>query len=500
MPKDFIDEHLDPTAEITLEAVKQRAVKGVAILTGRTFFLQLLSFISWIFLGVFLEPDQFGVFIVVSAVVNFLRYFSDIGLAAALIQKKEKLIQSDLKSTFTIQQILVLGLLLILFIATPYVKDYYSLSKQGVYLLYALGFSLFLASLKTIPSVLLERELNFSKFVIPELLENLVYNTTLVLFAWRNYGLMSFVFAVILRGLVGVVAMYLLKPWKPGFALSKKSLSRLLRYGVPYQLNTLLATIKDDGMTIFIGGIIGQSAMGFLGWAQKWSQYPLRLFMDNVLKVTFPAFSRMQDDKDHLKQSVTRSIFFVCFLVFPSIVGFLVLAPILVTIIPRYEKWEPALLPLAIVSINTIFAAATTQLTNLLNAIGKIKTTFKLMVMWTVLSWIFIPFLSYKYGLIGASAGYALVGISSVVAITIVYRIVNFSLYKSMLAPAIGVLVMGAICLIVRSILPSNIISVVILIVFGVSSYIGTMFVLAGRAIFVDAKRGIKAMFNRDKA
>lgn len=497
MTGNITDEHLDPTAEITLEAVKKRAVKGVAILTGRTFFLQLLSFVSWIFLGVFLEPNEFGVFIVVSAVVNFLRYFSDVGLAAALIQKKEKLTSADLKSTFTIQQALVLSLLLILVLATPYIKSYYSLSAHGVYLLYALGLAFLLASLKTIPSVLLERELNFSKFVLPELLENLVYNTTLVIFAWQNQGLLSFVYAVVIRGVVGVIAMYLLKPWKPGLAFSKKSLKKLLKYGVPYQLNTLLATVKDDGMTIFLGGVIGQAAMGFLGWAQKWSQYPLRLFMDNVLKVTFPAFSRMQDDKDHLRHSVTRSIFFVCFLVFPSVVGFLVSAPMLISIIPRYEKWEPALLPLAIVSINTIFAAATTQLTNLLNAIGKIKTTFKLMVMWTVLSWLFIPFLSLKYGLIGASVGYALVGASSMVAIAIVYRIINFSLYKSILAPAIGSLAMGGACLVVRNILPSNLISIVILVIVGVSSYMGTMFLLAGKAIFVDAKRGIKAIFKR---
>ena len=156
-----------------------------------------------------------------------------------------------------------------------------------------------------------------------------------------------------------------------------------------------------------------------MGWAQKWAYMPLRLFMDNVLKVTFPAFSRMQDEREHLKRSVTRSIFFVCFLVFPSVVGLVILSPILVEIIPRYDKWEPALIPLFLISINTIFAAATTQLTNLLNAIGKIKTTFKLMIMWTVLTWAFIPVLAIKYGVNGAALGYALVGSSSIIAIYI---------------------------------------------------------------------------------
>ena len=151
-------EHLDPTAEITLEAVKQRAVRGVIVLTGRTFLLSILSLIATGLLTVFLEPSEFGVFWIVSAVVNFLAYFSDIGLAAALIQKKDKVNSDDLKTTFTIQQIMVLVLLVILFLATPFLIRFYSLSFDGKLLLYALGISLFMSSLKTIPSILLERK------------------------------------------------------------------------------------------------------------------------------------------------------------------------------------------------------------------------------------------------------------------------------------------------------------------------------------------------------
>ena len=102
------------------------------------------------------------------------------------------------------------------------------------------------------------------------------------------------------------------------------------------------------------------------------------------------------------------------------------MAPILVGVVPKYNHWTPALVPLIFVSINFLFAATTTQLTNLLNAIGKIKITFYLMVMWTVLSWVFIPFLAIKFGVIGASIGYALVGASSIVAIILARKYVNF--------------------------------------------------------------------------
>jgi len=150
-----IDENLNTSPEIDLEVVKKRAVKGVVVLTGRTFFLSILSFLATGLLTVFLDPSQFGIFWMVSAVVNFLAYFSDIGLAAALIQKKEKIREEDLSTTFLVQELLVFVILIVLFFATPLFVKIYHLDFEGKLLLYSLGISLFLSSLKTIPSVLL---------------------------------------------------------------------------------------------------------------------------------------------------------------------------------------------------------------------------------------------------------------------------------------------------------------------------------------------------------
>jgi len=495
---EFQDDHLDPTVEVSLEAVKSRAVKGVAVLTGRTFLLSILSLVATGFLTVFLNPSEFGVFWIISAVVNFLAYFSDVGLAAALIQKKENVNSEELKTTFTIQQLLVVLLLVILFAATPFLQRYYAFGDEGKLLLYALGISLLMSSLKTIPSVLLERELDFPKLVFPQVLENLAYNLVAVYFAWKGFGIRSFTYAVLVRGFVGLVGIYLMKPWMPGISFAKKPLKKLLNFGVPYQLNTFLAVVKDDGLTAFLGGILGTAGIGFLGWAQKWSQYPLRLFMDHVLKVTFPAFSRMQDDERELSQSVTRAIFFVCFLVFPAVAGLLIIAPILVEIIPKYDKWRPALIPLMLISVNTFFAAGTTQLTNLLNAIGKIRITFKLMVMWTTLTWGLVPYLALKHGVNGAGLGYAIVGTSSIVAIFAAYRQVKFNIFSSMIVPLFGTLVMISALLLLKMFLPVNLTSIWVLISVGGLVYAIVMQIFVGKSIWQDAKRATKLVFKRN--
>ena len=104
-------EQTDPTEELTADVINTKVKTGIAILTIRTFFIQAISFFSNGFLTFFLLPAEYGIFFLVSAVVNFLAYFSDIGFAAALIQKKDRLTDDELKTVFTAQQALVLLLI-----------------------------------------------------------------------------------------------------------------------------------------------------------------------------------------------------------------------------------------------------------------------------------------------------------------------------------------------------------------------------------------------------
>lgn len=477
-------EQLDPTQEIDAETVKKRIVSGAAILTARTFLMQGISFVaSILLLPAFLTPAQYGVFFLISAVINFLAYFSDMGFAAALIQKKEKLTDSELKTIFTTQQVIVLTLIFLVVLFTPVILNVYKLSSEATYLLWALAFSLFLSSLKTIPSVLMERKLEFNKLVIPQIVENILFNICAVYFAWQGFGVTSFTIAIIVRGISGLILTYMIQPWMPSIAFSKQSLKSILEFGVPYQLNTLLAMVKDDGMILFLGGILGPTGVGLLAWAQKWAFAPLRFFMDQVIKVTFPAFSRLQDNKIELSKAVSGAIFFVALLVFPALCLLVFTAPSLIEIFPKYNKWSPGLDALAILSITSGLAAVTTPLTNIFNAIGKISLTFKLMVMWTVLTWLFVPVFAITYGVTGAAIGFTLVGLSSVVALILATKYIEINYLKVVGKPLLASIITAVVLFIVRGLLPVSIMQVILMVLSGLVSYILAIIIFEPRIL-----------------
>lgn len=495
--KDINPEEMTHVPEIDLETVKGRALKGIAALTGRTFFLQIIAFVGFFLLSVFLNKAEIGLFFAVSELVAILGYFSDIGLAAALIQKKEKPKLADIRSTFAIQQVLVLTLVVLVFILTPRLKVFYNISQSGIWLLWSLTVGFFLASLKTIPSVLLERKLRFDLMVVVEIVETLLFYGIAVFFAWRGLGVISYAWAVLVRGIIGVALIYLFSPWKIGFAFEFDSLRHLFRFGVPYQANTFLAVVKDRLMNVFLWRIIGATGVGILGWAQKWSQMPLRFVMDSVIKVTFPAYARMQEDKRQLTKAIEKTIFFISLFVFPILTGMVILARPLVSLIPRYGKWEVALLPLYFYAINSFWGAVTTPLTNALTAIGRIKTVFKLMIMWTVLTWIFFPLLAVNYGFNGVAAASALVATSSIVAIGIIKKYIKFRFLFSIVKPLIASILMGVLIFIFTPFLAKNIFGMTTLVILGGLVYFILIYSMVGNSFFVDIKKILNAVKTR---
>jgi len=472
--------------DITL--ITRRSIRGIFALTSRTFTIQIVSFIANLLLTIFLSPQAFGVFFVVSAAIAFFSYFSDIGLAAALIQKKEPITQDDLQTTFTIQQVLVIAIVIISLFLSGFITSFYRLNSEGTLLFQALVISFFLSSLKTIPSIILERSLHFEKLVIPQIVETLVFSITSVVLAVNGFGITSFTIACVARGISGVIAIYIINPWKISLGFSKESAKKLLSFGIPFQGNSFLALIKDDLLIAYIGRVLPLAQVGYIGFAQKWAFTPLRLIMDNVIRITFPSFSRLQEEKDALSKAIEKSIFAACFFIFPSLAGLVILSPYFIHLIPKYIKWEPAIISLSFFALNAAFSSVSTPLTNAMNAIGKIKITLYLMIFWTCATWILTPIAISHFGFNGVSMASAFISLSTVAVIFIVKKYIKFSVFRVVSYPLLATLIMGAVLYFTASFVITDFLTLVLMIIGGAILYFVTMILLAKKQIIADVR------------
>lgn len=480
-----------------IELIVKQAISGVVAFIISGFFIQIFTTVGGFILTVILNVETYGIFILVSALLNILIYFSDIGLAAALVQKKEEPTEKDLTSTFTIQQIIIFSIVIIGMIFSSSIARFYNLDSNGLMLLRVLIFSLVLSSLKTIPSILLERRLSFNRLIIPQIAENVVFYSIAVTMAYLGYGIVSFTWAILARGVVGLYLIYFLSPWMPKIGLNKISAKNLTSFGLPFQLNTTLALLKDDLMTVFLGKILTFTEVGYIGWGQQWAFKPLRFFMDPVNRVIFPAYSRLQEHKEELGRAIEKSLFFVTFFVYPSIFGMAAIAPEIMKLIPKYQKWEPALPLLYLFIVNAIFSTISTTFTNALFATGRPKIVLKFMVFWTSAIWILTYPLIVHFGYVGVGIASALVASTSLATIYFVKKEIPIRVGFNIAVPFLISVIMFFSVRFLLQIMSQNFPSLILAIIAGASIYLISSLALFRKNLINDSLVIINSIVNK---
>ena len=430
-----------------MEHLSQKNLKKNTIISLLSLFFQsgysaVLGLGANLVLTIVLPPETFGVYIITLSIISFLNYFSDIGLAASLVQKKD-ITEDDIQTTFSVQQILIISLLGLGFLLTNIITSFYKLPPDAIFLYWALLISFFFSSLKTIPSILLERKVEFQKIVFVQIVENTLFYIAVSVLALMNFGLMSFTYAVLIRSITGTILMYIISFWMPKLYISRTSLKQLLSFGIPFQTNTFLALIKDELITLFLGKILGLTALGYIGWAKRWAESPIRIIMDNISRLLFPVFARYQENNEKISILLQRVLRYQTMVLAPTYIGAVLLMNHLVNVIPKYNKWEPALPIFYILCISAFLTSFSTPFINLFNALGKVKISFRFMVYWTSMTWVLVPILSKKYGMYGFPITLLFLSLISIAVMYVARKIVVFSFVKSITSPAVASIAMG---------------------------------------------------------
>lgn len=483
---------LEGSTQIHASEVKRRSLKGVFSYFLRTLLLTGVSLIGLALLGAKLDAEQYGAFGLAVAITGFFTIISDVGLAASVIQKKEEPTVRELRSVFTVQQILAWIVFLLIALTALMLKRFGRMDEAGVYLAMAFGISFPLVSFKTISSVLLERSLRFDLLVIPAILENIAFNVVAVVFAFMGKGVSSFTYAVLARTFVGVIAMMVIKRWPIGFEFSWVDFKRLMRVGGGFQLNDMLAKAKDDLFYISIALVLPAREFGFITQARTWSRQPYTLTVDNITAITFPAFSRLQHDEKLLAKAIEKTIFFVTLISFPLFGGMAVMMWPLLQVFPVYLKWSPALLSLALFSFGLAFSAFSTPLISTLNAIGKINVSLKMMIFWTISQWALAPFMLKQFGFNAIGMINAILALSSFFVVLLVKRHVKFNFFDQVWRQALATFVMVFVLWSTWSLWSQSLPWLVLGIGFGAAIFATLMGVTGYKKIIIETKSILK--------
>jgi O-antigen/teichoic acid export membrane protein len=174
---------------------------------------KILNIVTVSILAHLLAPEYFGLVALATLTIDYLSVLNDLGLGAALIQRRQN-IDDAANIAFTLNLLVGIILTLITFVIAPYVAIFFNEPEVNPILRW-LGFTFLLTSFGSVHNVLLQRELNFRKKIIPELGNTIVKAVISIILAVAGFGVWSLVIGQVVGASVASLLLWILLPWRP---------------------------------------------------------------------------------------------------------------------------------------------------------------------------------------------------------------------------------------------------------------------------------------------
>ena len=456
------------------ETLSQKVVKGGLWV----FFLRIanrgVSLIRLIILARILSPSDFGLLGIALLTMSTLETFSRTGFQQALVQKKED-IKSYLDASWTALILRGFILFIILYFIAPYAAIFFD-APEAKPIIQVIGFSMLFGAFTNIGVIYFRKELEFNKEFIYQFAGTLANFIVAISAVFILKNVWALVLGMLAGNIVRCLMSYLIHPYRPRLNFDLEKIKELFVFGKWILGSSILVFLLTQGDDIFVGKLLGATALGFYQMAYKISNMPATEYSCLIATVTFPAYSKIQDNVIKLKEAYLKVLQLTVFLSVPTAGMIFILAPEFTQVFLT-QKWMPMVPAIQVLAIYGLLGAigATTGVVFL--AVNRPEIRTKIQTAQLILLAILIYPLTMHWGILGTSMA---VTASLIFNPTAVYKVLNIvkSGYskpiKIIVLPLIGTLVMIFTIFIFKIYIFSNIslLSFLLLATTGIFTYL----------------------------
>ena len=382
------------------ENLSQRAVSGGFWVFSLRIVQQLFNLGRLVILARILAPHDFGLLGIALLTMATLETFSQTGFQAALIQKKED-IKSYLDSAWTVLILRGFILFAILYLIAPYAATFFN-APEAKPIIQVIGFAILLQAFTNIGVIYFQKELEFNKEFIYQFagtLADFIVAVSAVLILRNVWAL---VFGLIAGNAVRFIVSYFIHPYRPHLSSDLGKAKELFGFGKWILGSSILMFLITQGDDIFVGKLLGVVALGFYQLSYRISNIPATEITHVVSQVTFPAYSKLQDNISNLREAYLKVLQVTAFLSFP-IAGLIFVLAHDFTMIFLGEKWMPMVPAMMVLVWWGLIRSIGATMGPVFQAVGKPDILTKLSFVRLIILIILIYPLSMKWGITGTS-------------------------------------------------------------------------------------------------
>lgn len=407
--------------------LKQKTISSMTWNAIQRFGTMILSFISNLVLAWLLVPEDFGCIGMLSVFIAISEVFIDGGFGSALIQKKGAT-QEDYSTIFywnlVVSIILFLGLLL----CAPLVAEFYHMPAL-TNILRVTSVVLIINGFSVIQTTILTKELSFKLIAKINIISTFVGVVISIIAALLGLGVWSLVIKTLLSALLTAILLWSLNNWRPLWVFSKQSFKDLFGFGGLMLVSNLLNSLFENIQSLVIGRFYTPADLGYYSQAKKIDDIPSKSVSQIVTQVSFPAFAKISDNIEELRNYVRKNILCTTYLIAPLQFLLIILSEDLIVFLFG-EKWIPSVPYFRILCVYSMFISLNAINTNIYKALGKSKIYFWVQLTKKIIGICLLVF-GIEYGVVGITWSVALSGIIWwVISATVNNKLLGYGLLK----------------------------------------------------------------------
>jgi O-antigen/teichoic acid export membrane protein len=394
-----------PAASDLWHDVSRRGSHAAMFLATRTVLLRGLTFAGTIVLARLLAPADFGIYAMVSLVVSVWAALGDFGLGAALVQQQEEPTPTQLATAWTAQQAIALVSTGVVWLTAPAITAAFpGLPSDAPWMLRILALGLPISSLRTLPSVMMERELRFGPLAVAEVMQTATSYSVAIGLAAFGGGVWSFVIAGVAQLAVGTLMVNLAWRRLPQVGLDRDCLVRLVQFGFDYQTSVVMVSLRDAPLPVIAGVVAGTVSAGLVQFATRIA-LTVASIDEVIARIAFPAFSRLQARPGEQSRALDAAVMLTALLVVPVQCWIATAAPVLVPAIFG-AQWTGAVVPIQIMCIGMLFRFPTRYIRQAVFACGESRLGMVMSAVATILAIVCFGTGCLAGGLPGGAVGF----------------------------------------------------------------------------------------------
>lgn len=369
-----------------------------------------ITFLVGLVLARLLSPEEYGVIGIIMIFIAVFNSIVDSGFSNALIRKKDAT-DTDYNTVFFFNLLISIVLFFVLYLSANAISNYFKIPIL-VPVTKVMASIVIINAFTIIQRTILVKNIDFKTQTKVSLMASLVSGVVGIGMAIMGYGVWSLVGQQISRQLMNSLFLWIFNKWRPGLSFSRKSFKELFGFGWKLLVSGLIDTIWKQIYQVVIGKCYSAETLGHYTRAEQFNM----IFSSNltavVHRVSYPALSKIQDEKERLKQAYRKVIKSTMLVTFPCMLGLAAAAEPMVRVLIG-DQWLPCvpylqiicfsgmLYPLHALNLNMLQVKGRSDVYLILEivkktiAVGPILLGIFINIYWMLIGSVFTGFIAY---------------------------------------------------------------------------------------------------------